>query len=182
MKQKNIIFILYMLTILSIAACNKNEKDVPSEEKSGLSESKEVVYNVSSFLNAADTLSGKAIKIEGIVDHICKHSAKRFKIIDEEGKHDLKIEMSKELPAFNPANVGKKVLVIGKVISTKLYLKDIEKREKQILKNHEEEKETEHFEEEIKLVREVKKNINSGKISYHTIYHIEAISYDVLSK
>ena len=177
------LFTFSAVLLLVFTACNENNNKMTSqkEELSAPNES-ETIYTLSDFFSLADSLISDTVKVRGIIDHVCKHSAKRFKMIDEEGKNVIKVELKKELSVFSPENIGRKVVAAGKVIPTKLFWEDINKWEKQVNENHKDGIEPEHYEEEIKLIHDIKDEITSGKITHHTIYHLEAISYDILAE
>lgn len=128
------------------------------------------------FLHAGE-LSGTTVHVKGIIDHVCKHSGKRFKIIGGNETLELKIELGDKFPTCDPTIVGKIAKITGKLVPVILNADDVKKWEAHIRENHKGEEDTDQFNEEIEQVQKILSQIELGKIPYYVQYHVEAGQY-----
>jgi hypothetical protein len=61
----------------------------------------------------AKTLFDKTVHVEGFIEHVCKHSHKRFRIIGENENLFIKVELGNNLSTVDPSIVGQKAKVTG---------------------------------------------------------------------
>jgi len=134
-------------------------------------------YTLDELFLHAEELSGTTVHVKGIIDHVCKHSGKRFKIIEENETLELKIELGENFPTCDPSIVGKTAKITGKFVPENLSADDVKKWEENIHENHKGEEDTDHFKEEIVQVQKILIQIESGEIPYYVQYHVEAEKY-----
>ena len=101
--------ILITALLFSVNACNRTgDKQSSSTEEAAPA----IGYlSVTDIFEQGESLANKTVLVEGIVEHVCKHTWKRFKIVDEGGKQDLKIELGDQFPSIDASILGKKAKV-----------------------------------------------------------------------
>lgn len=172
--------------VIFISSCNQNNKQQKNETdntKTGKIETEKKeqikVYSVDELFTNADNLSDKKIKVQGIVEHICKHSAKRFKIINPNSNKELKIELINDISSVEPSIIGKSVVVSGSITATEMDAEMVEKWKQKMIKNHKGEENTEHYKEELSAIQEIYDKIISGEILFYTSYSVQADKYEI---
>ncbi|MEA2106761.1 MAG: hypothetical protein U9P82_08615 [Bacteroidota bacterium] len=163
--------------LLSVNACNQTNK-----KQNNKTENQEKTINylsVDDVFAKGETLSGKTVHVEGIIEHVCKHTWKRFKIIGKSENQFIKIELGDKFPTIDASITGKKAKVTGKLIPVKMDAKMVKEWEEKIRENHKGEEDTEHFKEEIAFIQDIYQQITSGKIPHYTNYTIEAENYEL---
>jgi hypothetical protein len=168
---------VFAVVLILANACNQtNSKQVDKTDKT---------ENILSYLSVddvfaqGDSLENKTVYVEGIIEHVCKNTWKRFKIIDETGKHELKIELGDKFPSVDASIMGKKAKVTGKLIPIQMDEKMVQQWEKKMRENHKGEENTEHYKEELAAIQSIQYQISSGVIPYYTMYSVEAESYEL---
>ncbi|MEA3317198.1 MAG: hypothetical protein U9R54_04515 [Bacteroidota bacterium] len=163
--------------LLSINACNQT-----NNKQNNQTENQEKTINylsVDDVFAKGEKLSGKTVYVEGIIEHVCKHTWKRFKIIGEKENQFIKIDLGDKFPTIDASITGKKAKVTGELIPVKMDKKMIKEWEEKIRENHKGEEGTEHFKEEIAFIQDIHQQITSGKIPHYITYIIEAKNYDL---
>ena len=173
MANKKYLSFVLIITTLFFSYCSNDEKNYVDENN------KHTIYTVQEFANNANTLIGKTIYIRGVVDHVCEHSGQRFRIIDRDGKAYVRIQLGKKETSIDPSNMGKIVEVKGKVESKTYSPEEVRQLEQKVIKAKQENKEIEHQGEALKLIEKLKADIQLGKTNTYSVYHIEAISYEI---
>lgn len=164
-------FAIAALLFLTVT-CNQTNKNQPSN-----------IISPESFLSVEEvyangySMADKSVHVQGFIEHVCKHTWKRFKIVDKEGKNELKIELGSSFSAVDHSILGKKAKVTGKLVPVILDDKMVLQWEQKMKENHKGEENTDHFIEELAHIQSVYKQMLSGDIQYYTIYSIEAESY-----
>jgi hypothetical protein len=182
MKRKIGLSLLFAGILLLTAACNQKNNDAEKENLSVSKLNDKTVYTVSEFFNIADSLAEDTVLVEGIVEHLCRHSDKRFKMISSDGKSEIRVETNENLSRPEPSDIGKKIVVKGKPVPLKFDLEAVDKWEQNTINNHVGEQDTEDYKKEIKAIREIKEKILSGQIPYYTNYSLEAFSYEFIGQ
>ena len=132
---------LIILVIISgfLFSCGNQQKQTENNnDKSIITAVSPIVVSIAEFDDTAETLTGKAVSIEGIVDHVCMHGGDKMFIIDDNSKGRVKITVGENMPAFNTEWVGKSIKVEGIVEELRIdedYLNDWEN---ELLANNEE--------------------------------------------
>ena len=177
-KRLKIQFLLALLLFVS-AACNKVEE---SPGFSSIKVDNDKILSIKEFLSLSEDFSNRTVIVEGIIEHLCRHSEKRFKIINPEGNYELKVETCENLDRPEQSDIGKKIKIKAKVIPEQMDMEALSNWEDSIRKNHAGEEETDHFKEEIAIVQQAKDKIISGQITYYITYKAEAIAYEFSDK
>ena len=163
--------------LLSVNACNQTNNKQNNQTEN---QEKTIDYiTVDDVFAKGETLSGKTVYVEGIIEHVCKHTWKRFKIIGENENQFIKIELGDKFPSVDASITGKKAKVTGKLIPVKMDEKMVKEWEEKIRENHKGEEDTEHFKEEVAFIKDIHQQIESRKIPHYTNYTIEAKKYEL---
>ena len=132
---------LIVIAIISgfLFSCGNQQKQTEkNNDKSIITAVSPIVVSIAEFDDTAETLTGKAVSIEGIVDHVCMHGGDKMFIIDDNSKGRIKITVGENMPVFNTEWVGKSIKVEGIVEELRIdedYLNDWEN---ELLANNEE--------------------------------------------
>ena len=118
-------YIFFAALILLLGSCG-NRTDQPQQaENTGIP-----VLTVANFDSLAGQHIGKEVQIEGLVDHVCRHSGKRMFLVQTEGEGRVKVVTGENIPSFDVALEGNEVIVQGIVDELKVdeqYLVEWEK-------------------------------------------------------
>ncbi len=111
--MKNYLLILVAFSIIA-ASCNMNN----SSKKEQTDESTVIVEEITPVLVAefddkAGDFVGSKIKLEGTVDHICKHGGQRLFLVTEDSEARIKVTPDEEIAAFNTDLEGSKIIITG---------------------------------------------------------------------
>ncbi len=176
--MNKIISIIVFATVLVFTnACNQaNNGQNNQTEKSEVAIS---YISVDDVFAQGNSLANKTVHVQGIIEHVCKHTWKRFKIIEDNENQFIKIELGNKLPSVDASIIGKKARVTGKLIPVKMDERMVKKWEEQMRENHKGEEDTEHFKEEMAFIQGIYQQISSGKIPHYTNYTIEAENYEL---
>ena len=142
---------------------------------------KQTIYDVNSFLTAADTLTEQEIVIKGTVTHVCVHSGKKCFIKAEGSEETIKIETGGEIESFSQDLIGKEVIVLGIVKESRTEQADIESKEAAINETKLEaleatdEETVEHCDAAQKSLDNMKKWMKDHGKDYYAVYYIEGI-------
>jgi hypothetical protein len=170
------IFVFAAILVFTNACNQTNNKQNSHTEKSEVTIS---YLSVDDVFAQGDSLVNKTIHVEGIIEHVCKHTWKRFKIIGANENQFIKIELGEKFPTVDATILGKKVKVTGKLIPIKMDKKMVMKWEEIMKENHKGEENTEHYKEELKFIQNIHNQITNGEIPYYINYTIEAESYEL---
>ncbi|MBI9068275.1 MAG: hypothetical protein JEZ09_13360 [Salinivirgaceae bacterium] len=178
--MKNIILTLTLAVSLLFCGCNQQKSK--QNNKSILVSEKVVNVNyltVEGLLKQAEDLSYTTIYVSGIIDHVCRHGGKRFKILSTDGSQELKIELGKEFDIMDASVAGNLAKVKGKLKPVKMSAEMVKAWEKNVRDSHKGEENTEHFKQEIAEIQSIYKQITTGEIPFYTIYSVQAEKYEL---
>lgn len=166
-----------VIVLLFLNACNQTNNEQKNQiENQEKTSSYLTVDDV--FVNG-DSLAGKTINVTGVIEDICKHTFKKFKIIGKYKHHFIKILLGNKFSSVDESIIGKKVKVTGKLIPIKMNANMVKEWEERMREKHKGEEDTQHFKEEITFIQNIYQQITSGKIPYYTQYTIEAEEYEL---
>lgn len=173
--KKITLFIVTTSFLLLVWSCN--QAPVKQVEKK-MEKSKTIAYaSVQEIINQGDKLANKTVHVQGIIEHVCKHGWRRFKIIDNGGVTELKIELDEKFAVVDPSIVGSHVKATGKLIPIHMDAENVLEWKKKMQDNHKGEENTKHYKEELALIQGIYKQIMDGEITHYTTYSIEADEY-----
>lgn len=163
--------------LLSVNACNQTNNKQNNQTEN---QEQTISYlKVDEVFDKGETLSGKTVHVVGIIEHVCKHTWKRFKIIGENENQFIKIELGDNFQTIDASILGKTANVTGKLIPIKMDEKMMLKWEETMKENHKGEEDTDHYKEELAFIQNIHQQIINGEIPYYTNYTIEAESYEL---
>jgi hypothetical protein len=172
--------LLITITLLAFSfGCNQTtgKKSVQQAKTVNCEAEEPVFQNVESLLQKADSLLGKTVHVSGLIEHVCKHGGKRFKILSTDGSIELKIELGEEFGAVREDIVGNRVMVTGTLKSSEMDAKMVKAWEKKMKMNHAGEEDTEHYKQELAEIQEIHQKVISGQIPFYTMYSLQAKEY-----
>lgn len=131
--MKNYLFLLLAIAI-AITSCDQNKntnKEQQTEKVVAVEEVAPVL--VAEFDDKAGDYVGKKVKLEGTVDHICKHGGQRLFLVTSESDARIKITPDEEIAAFNTELEGSNIIITGIVEEQRIdedYLREWEEEVK----------------------------------------------------
>ncbi|WP_421919398.1 hypothetical protein [Marinifilum sp.] len=174
--KKAVLLLIIAFPILMATSC-KNDKKTSNKQ-----ETKNEITNyltVDEAIASAEKYTNKTIHIKGMVEHVCKHGGKRFKIVNPEGKNEIKIELGDQFKSVEPSIIGNNVKISGKLIPKLLNAEQVKQWEQKMRNSHKGEENTQHFKDELKQIQEIHAKIIAGEISYHTTYSVDCEAYEI---
>jgi hypothetical protein len=174
---KIISIFVFAAVLIFTNACNETKQK--NENQTDTVENSTNYLSVDDVFAQGDSLANKTIHVEGIIEHVCKHTWKRFNIIGENENQFIKIKLGDNFQTIDASILGKTAKVTGKLIPIKMDEKAMLKWEETTKQNHKGEENTEHYKEELTFIQNNHQQIKSGEISYYTNYSIEAESYEL---
>lgn len=181
--KKAILFLGITISVINFG-CNSSAKSkethsTTTEETATTVEKTSVFETVESLLAKAEVLSGKTVNVIGVIDHVCKHGGKRFKILSSDGAIELKIELGEKFNEADASMVGNIAKVIGTLTPTKYDAKMVKAWEEKMKDGHKGEEGTEHYQEELAEIQEIHRQIIEGEIPFYTMYSVQADKYEL---
>jgi hypothetical protein len=175
----NKMYFIILITALffSLNACNQtgNKQGSKSEEPAQATD----YLSVADIFEQGESLANTTVSVEGIVEHVCKHTWKRFKIIDEGGQQDLKIELGDQFPSIDTSILGKKAMVTGTLVPVLMDEEMVMQWEEKMKANHKGEENTNHYKEELAFIQNILQQLKNEEIQYYTTYTVEADWYEL---
>ncbi|MGI5847840.1 MAG: hypothetical protein ACOX5T_07445 [Candidatus Cryptobacteroides sp.] len=170
------IFVFVVMIVFSSACKRTTQKD---ENQTDTVEVAINYLSVDDVFLQGDSLANKTVYVEGIVEHVCKHSHKRFKIIGKNENLFIRIELGDDFQTVDPSIIGDKAKVTGKLIPIIMDEQAVMQWETKMKQNHKGEENTDHYKEELAFIQDTYQQIISGEIPYYTNYSIRAESYEL---
>ena len=169
--------ILITALLFSVNACNRTgDKQSSSTEEAAPT----IGYlSVTDIFEQGESLANKTVLVEGIVEHVCKHTWKRFKIVDEGGKQDLKIELGDQFPSIDASILGKKAKVTGTLVPVVMDEELVKQWEEKMKESHKGEENSDHYKEELAFIQNIHQQLTNGDIQYYINYTLEADRYEL---
>ena len=176
--MNKIISIVLLIAVMFFSNACKETKQ-KDENQTDIVETEINYLSVDDVFAQGDFLANKTIQVKGIVEHVCQHSQKRFRIIGKDENLFIRIELGNDFKAVDPSIVGKNAKVTGKLIPIIMDAQAVLEWEEKMKRNHKGEEDTEHYKEELAFIQSIYQRIVSGEIPYYTNYRIEAESYEL---
>lgn len=173
----NRIFLIIAISVLLFSSVMCSQKSQKNDSNNDNDEPANWL-SVDELYAIRDSLSEQTVYVSGVIDHVCKHSRKRFKITDAGGEYELKVELGSEFSTVDVSILGKLVNVTGKLVPVQMNAKMVKSWEAKHKRNHKGEEESEHYKKELTEIKEIHAKIVSGDIPFYTSYFIQAEKYD----
>lgn len=117
------LFYLFIVAALFVA-CNNGGTKSTSEQKSAVQECSSI--SVDSFLVIAGDYVGKELKVQGTIDHVCKHGGKRVKLFSSCASKSIHGEAGEAMGNFPVEIEGSMACVTGVVAELKIDMAYVE--------------------------------------------------------
>ena len=176
LKKSNIKLIimkkLFLLMIISafLFSCGNNENKTKKEQTKQATQ--EIVkLNVDEFLAKASDYVGKKIELTGTVNHVCKHGAKRLKLMGTNPEELIKVESGDKIGKFDVSLEGSDVCVKGivkELIINEDYIAQLESK----VKNTENKEHADDHHDDLTKIQEMRDQIKASGTDYISIYYI----------
>lgn len=112
--MKKYLLILTVIALFFSSCENANKKIEADNSNSDLVVEDEVsAIAIADFDDKVGDFVNKKIKLEGTVDHICKHGGQKLFLVSEESETRIKVTPDEEIAAFNAELEGDKIVLIG---------------------------------------------------------------------
>lgn len=168
------LFILFLLTGLFVSCAGDSEKQGNSDEQiADEANVKEEIplLTIAEFNEEAGKYSGKEVRVEGIVDHICRHGGKRLLLVSDDG--DLHVDGEER---FDESIEGTEIIVTGIVDEFRVDEAYCLKLEEENIKAHNagetNSSEFENTQKEIQFYRDSMQNAGIDHISYYSLTYV----------
>lgn len=170
--MKKFTFILAFVLVLT--ACKYDTKKV--EDTAQLTEEVQVetpILAIAAFDKKAGDYVNKEVKINGIVDHVCKHGGKKLLLVTDDGKvHVTNNER------FEETLIGSEIALNGIVMEERIDEAYCLKMEEDNIKSHSEGKyNDEQFKEKNKHIQDYRDQMKANNIDHIFNYSLEYVSH-----
>ncbi len=163
---------LFLLMIISafLFSCGNNENKTKKEQTNQVTQ--EIVkLNVDTFLTKASEYVGKEIELTGTVNHVCKHGAKRLKLMGTDPEELIKVESGDKIEKFDVSLEGNEVCVKGivkELIIDEEYIAQLESK----MKNDDSKEHADDHHEDLSKIKEMRAKIKASGTDHISIYYI----------
>lgn len=169
-----------LLTIVAIAAlfasCS-NEGGSKENTEASLSEtiqSEIPMIALGEFDAKAGDFVDKEVKVEGIVDHVCKHGGKKLFLVSDDG--DVHVESDKR---FEDEIVGNDVVITGVVSEFRVDESYCLKMEEDNIQSHKEgETDDDMYEQKIAQIEYYRDSMKTANTDHLSFYSLEFVSLE----
>lgn len=168
--MKNLLLILAITTLL-ISCKTENKK---TEEVTTLEVVETPILALGEFDTKAAEFVNKEVKVQGIVDHVCKHGGKKILLVTDTG--DVHV-FSEE--RFDEALMGNEVMVTGVVLEERIDEAYCLKMEEDNIKSHAEgTSNQQQFEAKTKHIQQYRDQMKADNIDHISNYSLQYVSLE----
>ena len=173
--MKNIIIVITIS--LCLFSCKTETKKEGKAADSVVTEVIETpVLALGEFDKKAGDYINKEIKVQGIVDHVCKHGGKKILLVTDDG--DVHVYSDER---FDESLMGSEIIVTGVVLEERIDEAYLLKMEKDNIKSHSEGKSNkEQFNSKKKHLQQYRKQMKSKNINHISNYSLQYISHEII--
>ena len=171
--MKKIVFVLVMA--LAVISCKTDDKKVQDTNKT--SETAEIPFlALGEFDAKAGEFVNKQVKVQGIVDHVCKHSGKKILLVSDEGNIHITSE-----ERFDATLTGSEIAFNGIVVEERIDESYCLKMEEDNIKSHSEgASNKEQFEAKKKHIQTYRDQMKAEKTDHISLYTLKYVSHSVI--
>lgn len=179
--MKRIVF-LSILFFLSIA-CSTTNNDQVNDLTAGTNDAGSATdmpkLTIDDFDVTAGAYVNKEIEISGIVDHVCKHSGKKLKLVSSDG---ASVHVDSET-RFDDALVGNEISLKGIVKEQRIDESYCLQMEEDNIKNHKEgATNEEQFSHQQQLIQQYRDSMAVAGVDHLSFYTLEFVAIDKKSE
>jgi len=166
------IIVIFVTTLLIVACKTESNKTVDQKNQN-----ETIIETPLLALGEFDTKAGeyvnKEIKIQGIVDHVCKHSGKKLLVVTDEG--DVHITSDTR---FEDKLKGSEIVLTGIVLEERIDEAYCLKMEEDNIKSHSEgASNQEQFENKKKHIQQYRDQMKAENKDYLSSYSLQYVSH-----
>ena len=197
--MNNLFYALLVMLFVATACQNNTEKQQDPEIVEVVVE--EAVYlDLSNFNDKAESLIGKEVVLNGMIDHVCKHGGQKMFMVNENADARIKITTGENMAAFNTELVGETLKVVGVIDEHRIDEEYLREWEEELIAGvddedeHTEKGETLHMGEhggegnaeeteespEMKQISEYRQKIAESGKEYISFFSVTCIDYEVV--
>lgn len=190
--MKTYIYILMASLFFAVSCQNDTQKSNESSAEVEVEVVEILPVELINFSDNAETLIGKQIALNGMIDHVCKHGGQKMFITNQDADARIKIVTGEDMAAFNTELEGETVYVVGEVDELRIdedYLKEWEEEVLAGITADEGEKSEkvhmgdggEHEENaDLKQIEKYRQKIAESGKDYISFFSIVCIDYEVV--
>jgi len=170
--MKNILLIITITAFLF--SCKTDKKTDETNDLTIAEEVETPVLALGEFDTKAGDFVNKEVKVQGIVDHVCKHGGKKILLVTDDG--DVHV-FSEE--RFDEALMGSEILVTGVVLEEKIDEAYCLKMEEDNIKSHSEgTSNQQQFEAKTKHIQQYRDQMKAENIAYISNYSLQYVAHN----
>ena len=170
--MKNLVYIL-VLAVLLVACKNETKKSEETVEMTEEVQAQTPLLAIADFDEKAGEFVSKEIKVQGIVDHVCKHGGKKLLLVTDDG--DVHVTSDTR---FDEALKGSEIALNGVVKEERIDEAYCLKMEEDNIKSHSEGKSNDQqFEAKKKHIQEYRDQMKAENKEYISLYSLEYVSH-----
>ena len=196
--MKKLFYTLFVVLFVATACQNNTEKQQDPEIVEVVVV-EAVDLDLSNFNDKAESLIGKQVILNGMIDHVCKHGGQKMFMVNENADARIKITTGENMAAFNTELIGETLMVVGVIDEHRIdeeYLREweeelstvdvdaehSEKGEVVHMGEHGGEGNAEETEEspEMKQINDYRKQIAESGKEYISFFSVTCIDYEVV--
>ena len=169
--MKKIVFLAIIFVLISCKTDHK-KTEVPQQEE-------EIVLNdppviaLGEFDSKAGDFVDKEIKVQGIVDHLCKHGGKKILLVTDNGKVHITSEVR-----FDEALTGSEITVAGIVLEERIDEGYCLKMEEDNIRSHSEGlSNKEQFEAKNEHIQQYRDQMKADSVDHISNYSLKYVSH-----
>jgi hypothetical protein len=168
------LFALIAIAVIFVSCNSEKAQDTPETQETAMEEVMIPTIPLKDFDKEAGKHVDKEVKVQGIVDHLCKHGGKRLFLVADDC--DLHIEGEER---FDEELAGMELLVTGIVREFRIDESYCLQQEEDNIKSHSEGKtEEEHFEHKKEQIASYRDSMATGKVDHISYYSLDYVSHE----
>jgi len=169
--------VLILVVIAAIISCKNETKKteaVQKENEIAVVETPEIL--IGEFDSKAGEYVSKEVKIQGIVDHVCKHSGKKLLVVTDDGKIHVTSDVR-----FDDKIKGNEIALVGTVLENRIDESYCLKMEEDNIKSHSEgASNEEQFENKKKHIEQYREQMKTENKEYISEYSLQYVSHTIV--
>ena len=171
--MKKILF-LAVITLLALSCSNKSENENPEIAKQAEAAYTPVTITLAEFDTRAGEFVDKEVKVQGIVDHVCKHGGKKLLLVNDDG--DVHVTSDDR---FDDELIGSEVIITGIVREYRVDEGECMRMEEDNIKSHKEGKtDKEQYEQKMAMIKEYRDEMKEKGVDHLSFYSLEFVSLE----
>ncbi len=173
--MKKMVFIFTVITsLISCKTETKKTENAPEASQEKVIETPSIALG--EFDIKAGDFVGKEVKIQGIVDHVCKHSGKKLLVVTDEGDVHVTSDVR-----FEDTLKGNEISLVGVVLENKIDEAYCLKMEEDNIKSHSEgASNEEQFENKKKHIQQYRDKMKTEGIDYISEFSLQYVSHTIV--